>query len=525
MSFATLLGTRGLITEFKENGLVIQDRVRNFLRNELVTTQLGYGSYRVNSDDPEHYESLLIALQSGVNLIDTSANFGFGSAEKMVGNVLSSMREKSARNNFILISKAGYIQGPDLEYVANRETAGKAFNDVLKPDSVCWYCIDPDFLKYQFNESLRRLQVNGIEVYLIQNPEYFFLTAQQDGIALQDARVEFYVRLTKAFEAMEELCSDGLIKYYGICSNTLSVAKNDYNFICIDEVLDCARQASKKVNGDSEEHHFQVVQFPANLIEHQFMTQLNHRDESQCISLLERAERLKLDTLINRPLIAYHNNNLVHLRKGQFEEGKDYLTDLLELIQCLENKEKFISDKIDGSNQLAKFLRDGHKDLFKLFEVGRELSSIWATVEDVDHFQSVVHRYLIPHTQRSVESLVQYADSYSGDALHDIDEYLGYFSQIEDLGIKFFNQEHYVKKLRPLLKDIEKVFLGDDESWVTASFKYLADMPSSPIILNGMRKKSYVRSSGEFLIEDREDYMERLEVIKTHFPAASSGLL
>ena len=79
--------------------------------------------------------------------------------------------------------------------------------------------------------------------------------------------------------------------------------------------------------------------------------------------------------------------------------------------------------------------------------------------------------------------------------------------------------------MSPLLKDIEKVFLGDDESWVTASFKYLADMPSSPIILNGMRKKSYVRSSGEFLIEDREDYMERLEVIKTHFPAASSGLL
>lgn len=519
MSFATLLGTRGLIEEFKENGLVVQDRVRNFLRNELVTTQLGYGSYRVNSEDPEHHESLLIALQSGVNLIDTSANYSFGSAERLIGIVLSGMKEQSTRNNFILMSKAGYIQGPDLQYVAHRETEGKAFKEVLKPDSVCWYCIHPDFLKYQLNESLCRLQVTGLEVYLIQNPEYFFSSAKRDGVSLQDARVEFYARLTRAFEAMEEFCCNGLIKYYGICSNTLSVCQSDYNFICLDKVLDCARQASKNVNRDSGEHHFQVVQFPANLIEHQFITQLNQR---QKVSLLERAEQLKLDVLINRPLIAYHNNNLLNLRKGQFEEGRDYLSDLSRLIGCLEDKEKFISDRIDESKQLAKFLPDENKDLFKMFQVGRELSSIWRTVEDADHFQSVVHRYLIPHTQRSVESLVQFADSYSGNALHDIDEYLGYFSEIEDLGIQFFNQDHYVNKLSPLLKGLEKVFLEKDDSWVTASFKYLADMPSSPIILNGMRKKSYVKSSGEFLIEDREDYMERLEVIKNHFPATSS---
>ena len=127
MSFANLLSTRSLINDFREQGLVIQDRVRNFLRNEVVTTQLGYGSYRVYSDNKIHRESLLVALQSGVNLIDTSSNFTYGESEKMIGMVLSEMRSRSSKDHFILVSKVGYLQGPALQEIRRMEEEGDLF--------------------------------------------------------------------------------------------------------------------------------------------------------------------------------------------------------------------------------------------------------------------------------------------------------------------------------------------------------------------------------------------------------------
>lgn len=517
MSFATLLATRTLINEFKDQGLVIQDRIRNFLRNEVVTTQLGYGSYRVNSENPEHYESLLVALQSGINLIDTSSNFSYGSSEQLIGSVLKNMNAKSVRENFILISKAGYIQGPDLEYFAQQERQGKQFLELLKPDSVCWYSIHPDFLRYQFLQSLERLQTNALDVYLIQNPEFFFYSSNANSVDLHQVRKEFYRRLQNAFEVLELFCKEGLLRYYGLSSNTLYVDQNDYNFVSLDEVLQCAQAASKKINADSQEHHFQVIQFPANLVEHQFITQANHRVDQTWCSVLERADQLKLDVLFNRPLCTFVDGASISLARKDFEEGRDYLQELGILFQRLKNKENFILQRIKNSKDLEPLLRISSHDQFKIFSVGGELQEIWLDIEDSEHFQSVVNRYLIPHTQRSVDSLMQNADRYSGDAVADIDEYLGYFSEIEDLGIKFFNQSHYVNQVSPLFAGLESLFLSNCDSWVTASLRFLADLPGNPIVLNGMRHKNYVKSSGEFLIEERYDYKERLGALKAKF--------
>ena len=123
MSFANLLSTRSLINDFREQGLVIQDRVRNFLRNEVVTTQLGYGSYRVYSDNKIHRESLLVALQSGVNLIDTSSNFTYGESEKMIGMVLSEMRSKIIKRSFYSSLQSRLFTRP--RFTRNKEDGGR----------------------------------------------------------------------------------------------------------------------------------------------------------------------------------------------------------------------------------------------------------------------------------------------------------------------------------------------------------------------------------------------------------------
>lgn len=520
MSFANLLATRSLIDEFKQQGLVIQDRVRNFLRNEVVTTQLGYGSYRVNLDNIIHHESLLVALQSGINLIDTSSNFTYGESEKMIGKVLSEMKGKSSRDHFILISKVGYLQGPALEEVMRMEGDGHSFEEMLKPDSVCWYCIHPNFVRHQFFESLQRLNVEALDVYLIQNPEYFFISSKQSGVNRDDSRVELYRRLEEAFVALEEMVKEGNIKYYGISSNTLGYPSEDYDFLSLNEVIKCAQKASSRVNRDSGDHHFQVIQMPANLLEHQIISVENNQFEKQWFSVLERANQLKLDVLINRPLYARYEKSFLHLARRDFDLKRDYKGDLQSLFLSLSGVEAQILNNIRSVPGFEKVLKSFQDDQFRLFEIGKELSELWPKVEDANHLQAVVDRYLMPHTQRSVESLMEHTNIYPGDALSDIDEYLGYFAKFEDLGVEALHQRIFCEKLTPILSGLEDLFWDESRCWTKASFSFLADLPGKPVILNGMRRKKYVQSSGEFLIEDRRDYKERLEALKKRFEVA-----
>ena len=99
-----------------------------------------------------------------------------------------------------------------------------------------------------------------------------------------------------------------------------------------------------------------------------------------------------------------------------------------------------------------------------------------------------------------------------------MDRYLSYFAEFENIGEEALNQRLFCEKLTPIFKDLENLLLAEDSScWVKASLSFLADLPGKPIILNGMRSKDYVRSSGEFLIEDRKDYRERLEALRNKF--------
>jgi len=517
LSFANLLATRSLVNEFREQGLVIQDRIRNFLRNEVVTTQLGYGSYRVYSDNSIHRESLLVALQSGINLIDTSTNFTYGESEKMIGMVLSEIKGKSSRDHFILISKAGYIQGPALEEIIKMEQEGQSFQEILKLDSVCWYCIHPEFIRHQFFESLKRLRVQHLDVYLIQNPEYFFISARRDEVECGEARIELYRRIQEAFIALEQLVNEGHLKYYGISSNTLGYLSDEYDFINLNEIVECASKASQKVNGNRENHHFQVIQMPANLIEHQLISVANQQSENEWYSVLERANQLNLDVLLNRPLNTRFEEDFLQITRKKFDSERDYKEDLQKIFNSISEIESEIVNKICSIPNLEQTLKSMQRDQFKLFEIGRELANLWPMIEDKDHLQALVDRYLMPHTQRSVESLMNCADSYPGNVIDDIDLYLGYFSEFENIGEEALNMRMFCERLTPTLSGLENLFLDESSCWVKASLCFLADLPGKPIILNGMRCKEYVQSSGEFLIEDRKDYRERLQALQEKF--------
>ena len=271
-------------------------------RTGLVTSSLGFGSYRIDTQTPEHAAALEKALAGGINLIDTSTNYADGSSEICIGNVLA----RHQREELIVVSKAGYVQGQALTMARAREQGGAAFPEMVKYTDGCWHCIHPQFLADQLERSLRRLQLKKLDVYLLHNPEYFFTEATQrdKNGSLEALREEFYNRIRRAFSYLEGEVQKDRIGFYGVSSNTFVVQGRNPEATSLERMWMIARQVAF-------DHHFAVAQLPANLFESGAMLTRNCVTDTQ--TALEFAQEQGLAVLVNRPLNAFYRNQLIRL--------------------------------------------------------------------------------------------------------------------------------------------------------------------------------------------------------------------
>lgn len=255
-------------------------------------SKLGFGAYRVSIKSKGHYEALKLALDLGVNLIDTSANYTDGDSERLIGQVL----QDNPNHQPFIVTKAGYIQGKNLRVLELLNQEGKAKDDLVDISSYLKHSIHPDFLETQLQLSLERLQRDSVDTLLLHNPEYYFDQKDQD----LDPAI-YYARIKKAFEWMEEKVKAGKIKYYGISSNTFPLEENNPRLTNILTINKIAGEVAMN-------NHFKFIQFPMNMIENGAVTNKN-----QDKTLIEWAKTFKLQTLINRPLNAFTPEGLIRL--------------------------------------------------------------------------------------------------------------------------------------------------------------------------------------------------------------------
>ena len=271
-------------------------------RTGLVTSTLGFGTYRIDERTPEHGAALARALDAGVNLIDTSTNYTDGSSECAIGAVLHGR----PREKVIVVSKVGYVQGQALALARTRENQGTPFPEMVKYMDGCWHCIHPDFLRDQLGRSLERLRLATIDVYLLHNPEYFFSDAAKRHPATPSEvlRGEFYDRMRRAFSHLEQEVAHGRIACYGVSSNTVGDGVSDPEATSIARMWTLAGEVAK-------DHHFAVLQLPANLYESGPVLERNNTGGTQ--SALDFAQAKGLAVLANRPLNAYRGQRLIRL--------------------------------------------------------------------------------------------------------------------------------------------------------------------------------------------------------------------
>ncbi len=262
----------------------------------LTVSRIGFGCYRVHEFEPEHRQALKEALLGGVNLIDTSTNYGDGSAERLVGDVTREMIDQGLlrREEFVVVTKAGYVQGTNLRDAKERMGSGRALPEMVEFQQDCWHNISPVFLEEQITKSLERMKLDTIDVLLLHNPEYYLKAGGN--------RDDFYSRIEKAFRHLETEVAKGRIKSYGLSSNTIPEVESRSDFTSLTRIYDIAKAIRPQ-------NHFHVVQLPFNLYEAGADLHLNNNRKT----VFDFATEKNLALLTNRPFNAYAKGRLSRL--------------------------------------------------------------------------------------------------------------------------------------------------------------------------------------------------------------------
>ncbi len=261
-------------------------------------SRAGFGGYRVDDRDGTHRQALAAALEAGVNLIDTSTNYGDGHGEILVGEVLAeaALRGTVRRADVVVVTKIGYLQGANLGEARRRAREGRAWTEIVEYGPDLWHSISPDVIEDQLTASLERLAMPRVDVLLLHNAEYFLTDAAHRGVPRDEARAAFYDRAARAFRHLETEIAAGRIGAYGVSSNTFVVAKERADAVSLERLLASAGPG------------FAAVQLPFNPIETGAREPI-HTEEGR--SVLDVAKAAGLGVLVNRPFNAFSGRGLV----------------------------------------------------------------------------------------------------------------------------------------------------------------------------------------------------------------------
>jgi aryl-alcohol dehydrogenase-like predicted oxidoreductase len=445
---------------------------------ELTVSEIGFGSYRIDAETPEHKEALKKSLLSGINLIDTSSNYTDGSAEKLIGTVLTELIEenKVTRKEIVLISKVGYIQGRQYERSQQRKLQGIPYQDVVFVSEGLEHCIHPQFLEDQLEQSLNRLNTEYLDVYLLHNPEYFLMVSESQGMDLLTAREIFYDRIKKAFVYLEDQVKKGRISYYGVSSNTLPHDPSSYQFVSLETLYEIANEISS-------ECHFKVIQCPLNFAESGAVT----CDNNAQLSVLDFSKNHKLSVFVNRPYNGFVKNALFRFVDYLVEDevaSIEVEDAVQELVLLEETQETLPFDTLIDSPSEEEAFR-------KHLNIASLLSQYWSSFKGFEHWLDVLNYSFLPQ----IESVMMYISS--KDMSEQTHEWFhSYFSLINH--VMRLITAHYKAYAATRSGFVKQRLLtlssewGDSYSLSHYSLFSLRQTLGVTAVLVGMRKEDYV---------------------------------
>jgi aryl-alcohol dehydrogenase-like predicted oxidoreductase len=255
-SYATPEGTARYRERFADRAA--KDHFRE--RESLQLSSIGIGTYLGNPDeatDGGYRDAVVRAVQLGVNVIDSAANYRFQRSERSIGDALRALTTEHgfARNELLICTKGGYLP---FDGAPPRDVRAYVEETFVKPGIAAFddfvggsHCMTPAYLQNQLDQSLKNFGLATVDVYYIHNPE------SQLGHVSAD---EFYYRLQRAFARLEQNRTEGKLRYYGVATwNGFRSAPDSREYHSLERMVQLARETG------GESHGFRFIQLPFNL--------------------------------------------------------------------------------------------------------------------------------------------------------------------------------------------------------------------------------------------------------------------
>ncbi len=472
----------------------------------LWVSGAGFGCYRVNAGVTAHASALEKALTSGINLIDTSANYADGGSEQLVGEVLEALigSGRMNREQVVIVSKGGYLQGNNYTLSQQRKADGKPFEEVVEYADGLEHCIHPGFLDDQIDRSLKRMGLETLDAYLLHNPEYYLGWAHKQGADRERADQEYYRRIEQAFRYLEEAVQRGRIRFYGISSNTFPAPADDPEFTALQRVWKIAESIGP-------DHHCRVIQLPFNLFEPGAAVEKNQPEQK---TVLDVAREKRLGVLVNRPLNAFTGKRMVRLASIEVRSRMDY-AEIIQSIKDLAQSETRLWRKILPAMESVP---GGLKVRIKQQGCFADtLKHHWRTFGAYERWREARDGIFLPRIQGVMDFLTPHAETHP-----DLAAWIPSHQKILDHAFRAVASV-YADQAVALEKRILNMIGQADPAWAkpgTLSQKAIRAIASTAgvsTVLVGMRKNAYVSDVLSELHRptdkaDRNDSWSRLSI-------------
>ncbi|MBL3670874.1 aldo/keto reductase [Streptomyces sp. M2CJ-2] len=285
-------------------------------RQDMQLSTLGLGTARFSfSRDLDAVDVLLKALEMGCNVVDMGGNYGGGEACAVVGRGLRRAFAAGtvARDEVFLCSKAGFTE--HLDFSAAARSRGWTQNG---------HCMRADYLRWEFERQCSYLGVDGLDAFLLHNPEE----------AVQYAGASFWQLLESAFTLLEDLVSQGKLSLYGISTaEALRVSRSDPHHLDLADLWEVATAVGGR------QHHFRVIELPVSASRLEGFDVPAHRKspakDGTLVSALKWAETREMMVLASTPLNGGGRIEALGAAVGDLLGIRDPATSLLQVARSI----------------------------------------------------------------------------------------------------------------------------------------------------------------------------------------------
>jgi aryl-alcohol dehydrogenase-like predicted oxidoreductase len=260
----------------------------------LVLSSIGIGTYLGKPDeatDTSYARAIVRAVQLGVNVIDSAANYRFQRSERSIGTALQTLANEHGitREELVICTKGGYLPFDGAPPRNVRQYVEETF---VKPGIASFadfvggsHCMTPAYLQSQLDQSLRNMRLECVDVYYIHNPE-----SQLEHVS----EAEFYDRLKLGFERLEQNRKDGKLRFYGVATWNGFRARPHHSLVRMVE-------AAREIGGEA--HGFRFIQLPYNLAMPEAATLANETLDGESMPVVEAAKRLGVTVVASASLL------------------------------------------------------------------------------------------------------------------------------------------------------------------------------------------------------------------------------